>query len=230
MLVAAITQQVSGFGYALLAVPLLSILVGPKDAVALATVSGATASGLMALRLRVLADRPTLARLLAGAVVGMPIGIIGLRELPEDPLRVALAVVVLAMVVVLASGYRFRTTRHGTQVAAGFASGVLNTSIGTAGPPVVATLQAGEMPQHTFRATTVAFFACCNVVAVPLIIASGVVTGSTWRTALVAVPCVLAGNAIGSRLAPRVGPERFRSLVLGLLAAAAVGALAAAIA
>ena len=137
VLLAAITQQVSGFGYALLAVPLLSILVGPKDAVAIATVSGATASALMAVRLRALADRPTLRACSAARVVGMPIGIIGLRELPEDPLRVALAVVVLAMVVVLASGYRFRSRRPGTQVVAGFASGLLNTSIGTAGPPVV---------------------------------------------------------------------------------------------
>ena len=228
MLLAAITQQVSGFGYALLAVPLLSILVGPKDAVAIAMVSGATASGIMAVRLWALVDRPPLTRMLAGALLGMPIGIIGLRELPEDPLRVALAVVVLVMVVVLASGYRFRSTRHGTQVVAGFASGLLNTSIGTAGPPVVVTLQAGEMPQHTFRATTVAFFACCNIVAVPLVIASGVVTGSTWRAALVAIPSVFAGTAIGSRIAPLIGPERFRSVVLGLLVLAAVGALAAA--
>jgi uncharacterized membrane protein YfcA len=218
---------VSGFGYALLAVPLLSILIGPKDAVAIATVSGATASGLMAYGLWGLTDRPTLRRLITGAVVGMPIGILGLRELPEDPLRVALAVVVLLMVVVLASGYRFRSTRPGTEVAAGFASGLLNTSIGTAGPPVVVTLQAGEMPQHTFRATTVAFFACCNIVAVPLIVASGVVTASTWRTTLVAIPAVFAGTAIGSRLAPMIGPERFRSVVLGLLALAGLGALAA---
>jgi uncharacterized protein len=205
----------------------MSILVGPKDAVAIATVSGATASALMAIRLRTLVDRPTLRRMLGGALVGMPIGIIGLRELPEDPLRVALAVVVLAMVAVLASGYRFRSRRPGTQVVAGLASGLLNTSIGTAGPPVVVTLQAGSMPQHTFRATTVAFFACCNIVAVPLIVASGVVTASTWRAALVAIPAVLVGNQIGARLAPRVRPERFNGLVLGLLSLAAVGALAA---
>ena len=229
MLVAAVTQQVSGFGYELLAVPLLSILVGPKDAVALATVSGVAASGLMAVRLRALSDRPTLRRMFAGAVVGMPIGIVFLRQLPEDPLRIALAVVVLAMVLVLASGFRFGHDRPGTEVAAGFTSGVLNTSIGTAGPPIVVTLQAGDMAQHTFRATTVAFFACCNLVAVPLIVASGVVTASTWRAALVAVPAVLVGNAIGGRLAPKVAPERFRSLVLGLLVLAALGALAAAV-
>jgi uncharacterized membrane protein YfcA len=209
-------------------VPLLSILVGPKDAVALATVSGATASGFMAVRLRHLADRPTLRRMLAGAVLGMPIGVVGLRELPERPLQVALAVVVLAMVGVLASGFRFRSRRHGTQVAAGFASGLLNTSIGTAGPPIVVTLQAAAMAQHTFRATTVTFFACCNVLAVPLILSSGVVTGSTWAAALVAVPAVFAGNAVGERLAPRVGPEGFRQLVLALLVAAAIGALVAA--
>ena len=67
------------------------------------------------------------------------------------------------------------------------------------------------MPQHTFRATTVAFFACCNIVAVPLIIASGVVTASTWRTTLVAIPAVFAGTAIGSRIAPRSAPSGSRA-------------------
>ena len=71
------------------------------------------------------------------------------------------------------------------------------------------------------------FFACCNIVAVPLILASGVVTASTWRAAPVAIPAVLVGNQIGARLAPRVRPERFNGLVLGLLSLAAVGALAA---
>jgi uncharacterized membrane protein YfcA len=207
----------------------MSIMVGPKDAVALAMVAGATASGYMALRLRLLADRPTLARLLAGAVVGMPLGVVVLRRLPEEPLQVLLAIVVLVMVVILGVGFRFGTDRPGTEVVAGFTSGVLNTSIGTAGPPVVLTLQAGAMPQHTFRATTVAFFACCNIVGVPLVVASGVVTASTWKASVVAVPCVLAGNLVGARLAPKVGPERFRTLVLGLLVVAAIGALIAAL-
>jgi uncharacterized membrane protein YfcA len=207
----------------------MSIMVGPKDAVALAMVAGATASGYMALRLRLLADRPTLARLLAGAVVGMPLGVVVLRRLPEEPLQVLLAIVVLVMVVILGVGFRFGTDRPGTEVVAGFTSGVLNTSIGTAGPPVVLTLQAGAMPQHTFRATTVAFFACCNIVGVPLVVASGVVSASTWKASVVVVPCVLAGNLVGARLAPKVGPERFRTLVLGLLVVAAIGALIAAL-
>jgi uncharacterized membrane protein YfcA len=207
----------------------MSIMVGPKDAVALAMVAGATASGLMALRLRLLASRPTLARMLAGAILGMPIGVIALRQVPEEPLQVALAVVVLTMVVVLAAGFRFGTDRPGTEVVAGFTSGVLNTSIGTAGPPIVVTLQAGEMPQHTFRATSVAFFACCNIMAVPLVVASGVVTASAWKASVVAIPCVLVGNAVGARLAPMVSPRRFRSLVLGLLVLAAAGALVAAL-
>jgi uncharacterized membrane protein YfcA len=159
----------------------------------------------------------------------MPLGVVVLRRLPEEPLQVLLAVVVLVMVVILGVGFRFGTDRPGTEVVAGFTSGVLNTSIGTAGPPVVLTLQAGAMPQHTFRATTVAFFACCNVVGVPLVVASGVVTASTWKACVVAVPCVLVGNLVGARLAPKVGPERFKTLVLGLLVVAAVGALIAAL-
>ena len=42
-----------------------------------------------------------------------------------------------------------------------------------------------------------------------------------------AVPAKTAGMAIGSRIAPMIGPERFRGVVLGLLTLAGLGALAA---
>jgi uncharacterized protein len=161
--------------------------------------------------------------------VGLPIGIVGLRQLPEDPLRIALAVVILTMVVVLATGYRFRSERPRTEVGAGFVSGVLNGSLGTGGPPIVVVLQAAEMEQHDFRATTTAFFTVCDIVALPLIAASGVATGDTWLLSLATVPAVLAGNAIGGRLAFRVPAARFRPLVLVLLALAALSSIASAL-
>lgn len=228
--VAAITQQISGFGFSLLAVPLMALLIGPKEAVAVAAMTGAPTSGLMAIRLRHRVERPVLVRMLVGAAFGLPLGVVGLRSLPDDPLRVALAAAVLSMVVVLASGYRFRSERPRTEVAAGFVSGVLNTSIGTAGPPVVITLQAAAMEQHVFRATTSAFFAGSNLVAVPLILTTGVASADTWLAGGVALPTVFVANALGERLAARVEPHRFRVLVLTLLVVAAVAALTSAFA
>ena len=229
VLLATITQQLSGFGFALLAVPLMSLMVGPKDAVAIAFVAGAVSSGLMAYRLKDRVQRPVLKRILIGAAVGLPIGVVGLRQLPDDPLRIALAVVVLAMVVVLGTGYHFRSEQPRTEVAAGFVSGVLNGSLGTGGPPIVVVLQAGAIEQHEFRATTTAFFAVCDIVAIPLIVASGVADAATWWASAATVPAVLVGNAVGERLAFRVPHDQFRRLVLGLLVVAALSSVYAAL-
>ncbi|MCU1498647.1 MAG: hypothetical protein JWM47_2600 [Acidimicrobiales bacterium] len=228
VLLATVTQQVSGFGFALLAVPLVALVVGPKDAVAIAMAVGFASSGLMAVGLRDRIDRPTLGRLLLGAAVGLPVGVLGLRSLDPEALRLALGVVVLAMVVVLARGYRFRSHGPGAVVAAGVASGVLNGSLGTGGPPVILVLQAADTEQHRFRATCTAFFAVCDVVAIPLLLASGAVRPSAWLYAVAALPAVLVGNAVGSRVATRIDPDQFRRLVLALLVVTALVLLASA--
>ena len=224
---ATIVQQVSGFGFALLAVPLASAFIGPKDAVAVAMAAGFVASGKMAVGLRDRIERPELRRLLLGAAVGLPAGVAGLRFFPEDPLRVALAVVVLVMVVVLAVGFRATSTRPRTQVAAGVASGLLNGSLGTGGPPVILLLQASETEQHSFRATTTAFFAICDIVAIPLIVISGAASATGWWCALASLPALLVGDAIGGRLAYRIDQEQFRKLTLALLSATALVTLVA---
>ncbi len=223
---AAGAQQLSGFGYALLAVPLLSLVIGTKDAVALASLSGLAGTGLMALRLRHRTDRPVVRRLLLGAFVGMPLGIVVLRRVPAAPLQVALSVVVLAAVALLASGFRLRSESPRTEVGAGFVSGMINTSIGVGGPPVVLVLQAAEHEQHTFRATTVSYFLVSNLVALPLFFASGVVSDSTWAAGILAVPAALLGTLAFERVAYRVRAEQFRVLVLTLLVAAAAVSLA----
>ncbi len=222
---AAATQQLSGFGYALMAVPLLSLVVGPKDAVALAAVSGLAGTALMVVRLRHRTDRPVVGRLLLGALVGMPLGIVVLRRAPADPLQVAVSVVVLAAVALLASGYRLRRESARTEVGAGFVSGMLNTSIGIGGPPVVLVLQAAEHEQHAFRATTVSYFLVANVLALPLFFFSGAVDDSTWGYALFAVPAALVGTLAFERLAFRVRTEHFKPLVLGLLVLSAVASM-----
>ena len=129
-------------------------------------------------------------------------------------------------VAVLASGFRLRRESPRTEVGAGFVSGMINTSIGVGGPPVVIVLQAAEHEQHAFRATTVSYFLVSNLIALPLFFASGVVADSTWAAGLVAVPAALVGTLAFERVAYRVRTEQFRVLVLGLLVGAAVVSLA----
>ncbi|HEV7721307.1 MAG TPA: sulfite exporter TauE/SafE family protein [Iamia sp.] len=225
---AAGAQQLVGFGFALMAMPLLSALVGPRDAVALAALASLAGGTAMAWRLRDRVARPVLRRLVIGAVFGLPLGVLTLGNVPETPLRIAVAGAVLVMVVVLVAGLRMADESPRTEVGAGFVSGAMGAAIGIGGPPVVLVLQAARMEQHPFRATTVTFFALCNVATLPLVLGTGVVDLDRWPAALVAVPAALAGSRACEGLAHRVSAEQFRPLALGLLVVAAGVALASA--
>ena len=227
--VAAMVQQLSGFGFALLAVPLLSVVIGPKEAVAVTTGAGLASSAVMAWTLRARIERLELGRMLIGAAIGLPIGVVILRQASDDPLRLALGVLLLVTVGFLARGATLGSHRPGVQVGAGVLSGVLNGSLGTGGPPVVVLLQAADTEQHRFRATTSAFFAVCDLVLIPMIVLSGAVRPEAWAYSVTSLPAVALAATIGAPLALRVNPDAFRRLVLGLLVITAVVTIALAL-
>ena len=80
----AAAQQLVGFGFALLAMPFLTVLVGPQDAVAVAAVGALAGGGVMAWRMRRLVDRRRLRRLAPGALAGLPLGVWGLAHIPDS--------------------------------------------------------------------------------------------------------------------------------------------------
>jgi uncharacterized protein len=176
------------------------------------------------------ADRVLVKRMTIAAYVGMPIGLWVFVTIGDKALRLTLGVAVLGAVLLLVMRINLRHVGPGLDVAAGFASGVLNTSISTNGPPLVFALQARQLPPDRFRSTIVSVFAFSNVASLTLFIAAGKVTRDGLVAAAIAVPVMLLGQLIGLPLRPRIEPERFRSLVLGLLCLAAISAIVAALA
>lgn len=210
-------NALSGFGFALVTVPIMATVVGPKEAVVLSAMVGLLSNSGVALRYRADTDRPVAGRLLAGSLVGMPLGLLVLDAIAEDPLRVAIAVVVLATAAALASGWQPPTPTRAADVGAGFVSGLFNTSIGISGPPVVLLLQAHRTPKGPFRATTATLFAVAGVVALVLFAVGGQFSERVLVAAAVALPAWPLGWLVGARLHRRVEEERFRTLVLALM-------------
>jgi uncharacterized membrane protein YfcA len=210
-------NALSGFGFALVTVPIMATVVGPKGAVVLSALVGLLSNSGVALRHRADTDRPLAGRLLAGSLVGMPLGLLVLDNVAEDPLRVAIALVVLASAAALAVGWRPPEPSRSADVGAGFVSGLFNTSIGISGPPVVLLLQAHRVPKGPFRATTATLFAVAGLVALALFGLGGQYTRTVLLSAAVALPAWPLGWLVGSRVHRRVPEERFRLLVLGLM-------------
>lgn len=221
---AALAQAITGFGSALVAVPLLALVVEPIAAVVAATaVSLVLASGI-AWREREHVDRAAARTLVRTGILGMPVGLLVLTLVDEQRLQVWIAAALLVMVVVVVRGV---PTSVRSLPAAGLVSGVLLTSTGMNGPPLVIALVDRE--SRRYRATLQAVFASQDVVAVTAFL----ILGHVSREAAVLTAGGILGLPLGWRLGDalfhRVPAERLRPVVVGGLVLTAVSMLASAL-
>ena len=222
--VAAVLQRAVGFGFALLAVPLMAFVVPTKSAVVIVFLNGTVTCAWLTLRLRRQIEWPTARRLGLGAIVGAPIGVIILSAIAASTLRLALGVTTcVAAIWIIVTSRRMNSEpvlpHRSTTFLMGFASGVLNTSLATNGPPLVYELRRTGFHDDRFRATISAVFLLSNLIGLPLLAVAGLIT--TFDLALAAcslVPC-LAGIVVGSGISRRMEPSHFAWAVDVLLMA-----------
>lgn len=231
VLLAATVQSTTGFGFSLLAVPLLSLAIPTELAVVVAATLGTLTSSAQAIGERAHGDRPTILRMLVGAAVGAPFGLLVLTVASNRQLKFGLAAVIFAFLIINLRGITIRRGSRAVDLVAGVVSGVLNTSLSTNGPPLVMALHARHLAPRVFRGTISAVFAGTGVITLGLFLASGRFTTDARELLMVAVPTMVIGYVIGSRIRPHIDPPRFRQAVMALLVATAavtlIGALVA---
>ncbi len=226
--IASCLQTIAGFGFALLAVPTLAVAVDPRTAVIVCTGLGLSSSGLQAILERRHTRWPLVRRLLTTAYLAMPVGLIVFVTVSDDVLKVLLAIGVLGAVVVLVRGVDLSGVRPGFDLGMGALSGILSTSIGTNGPPLVFGLRARRLTPTEFRATLASVFVGSGLVTLGLFVVSGRLGADELRHIAVGLPCVGVGVTTGRRISRVLAPERFERIVIGLLILAAIAALASA--
>ena len=223
-LLAAVVQSVTGFGFALVAVPLLALTLDPVPAVVATNVLSVLISVVV-----VRADREHVRWrqawwVSAAGILAMPLGLLLITRVSERLLTAVIAVVLLASTALVAFGARLPAGRA-TDVGVGALSGALLTSTGMNGPPVVVAFQAEGMPPRPFRGTLSTVFLIEGAVGVALMAAVGQVSSDALWAAAVGVPMVAVGWLIGDRVFHGLDPEPFRRIVLVMLVVTAVVAL-----
>ncbi len=222
---AAFMQIVAGFGFALLAMPLMTLVIEPKVAVVVSTLVGVFVTGWLAYRDRAEADRILVRRMTISAYAGMPIGLLIFITVDDNVLRLLLGVAVLIAAAMLALRVNLHHVGPSLDFASGFVSGMLATSVSTNGPPLVFVLQARQLTAVQFRATISTVFAFSNIFGLSLFIASGKITRDGLVAAAVTLPAMLLGQVLGFPFRKHVHGERFRWLILLLLFGAAISAI-----
>ncbi|HUZ83723.1 MAG TPA: sulfite exporter TauE/SafE family protein [Gaiellales bacterium] len=233
--VAATLQSATGFGFALIAGPVVFAVVEPAAAVGLVLLLGQAVNLLVLFgeRRRPRIDTSAVRPALLAALPGLPVGALLVRVLPGYSLRLAVGVVVCAAVaqrtLLRRRGTPFGADHPAAAVTAGFAVGVLTTSTTTNGPPLAIWLTARRLDPVMLRDTvTVLFLAVDTVGLGVLAVVLGPGTSFThlsWLPPLLAV-CV-AGHTVGRRLFVRLARHRYDIAVLAVALAAAAASIVA---
>ena len=228
--VGAALQSATGFGFSLLAAPILFALLGPREAVSAGVLLGLLLNGLTLATER---RRPVvLGRdawlLVVWSVPGLGLGALALRELPEQPLSALVGLAVLAgLAVRLRGGKVAARVRPWHAPAAGATSGALATANSVSGPPLAFYLLARGATPAAMRDTLAAVFIAQSVLALPVLLVSATFTlpGAVW--ALLAA--ALVGQLAGRRAFAWLHGERYERAVLAVLVLSALAALAASV-
>lgn len=222
---AAFVRGYSGFGYSALVITASSLVTSPLNFVAVVVFLEFAMSIQAWKGAAAHIDWRRVGLLVAGAVVGLPLGLWALTAISEDAARALIAGYVLVMCGVLLAGWRMQREVTGAgNLAMGVVSGVANAP-GMAGLPVVAFFAAQPMTPQVFRATLIAYFPILDLYSGPVYWYYGLVSRDTLWAALLALPLTVVGNWLGGRHFLGTPPQDFRRMAILLLAGLALLAL-----
>lgn len=230
-------QSATGYGFAILAAPVLTAVVAPERALPSLVIVGTLVNAMMVAtdaysgrqgaRPRIAADGRLAASLMAVSLPGTVLGIALLLALPREALRVLVAAAVILAAAVRAARPSVVGVRARETAGAGFVAGMLGGSVGFNGPPVVLLLlRRGTTPEES-RGTLAVYFTGVGVLTAILLAAEGALDPIALTPVLLVAAA--AGQLAGRALRPLLVGHHEQTSVLVLAFSGAV-ALASAVA
>ncbi len=223
---AGLVRGFSGFGAAMIYVPIAAALFEPR----IATVTLFIFDVLATLHMLLAAFRHCTWRevlpITIGAAVTFPIGVKFLVSVDPVLLRWIISVLIIVVVSAMTAGWRYRRAPgYATSAGVGALAGVGGGLAGLLGPPVILFWLGGQSGAATVRWNIFAFFGLISVVGAATFWASGLFTREVVTTGLVLTPLYAAAIVAGSWLFGKATDRQFRVLALSLCAAIALATL-----
>jgi uncharacterized protein len=222
----ATVKSVTGLGYPLLAVPLISLVLGVEDAVVVVAVPNLAANAYLWWESRDAAGQERdMGRLVGFGVVGAVIGTLVLVHVSEEPLLLALAATIAVFVVQFV---RRPDLRLDPAVAtrwsplAGFVAGLMQGAVGVSGPVVATWLHGYRLSARVYVHSVTLIFGVTGAVQLGILAAQGQLGVDRLIGAAAASVPVAICLPLGVRLRSRLAGPAFDRVVLGVLVLSSV--------
>lgn len=219
--IALLLQSTIGFGSALVAMPLLSGLLGVHTATAIVGILSVVSSLIITIVDRRHVDLRQSWRLTLASFIGVPVGLLLLQTVPEGIILRALGALLVAYGVfsLLSARLRVNDERDYGCLAwpMGFAAGVLGGAYNTNGPPLVVFGVLNRWPPQQFRATLQSVFFTSGIVIALGQWAAGLWTPEALMLTAWAAPAIPVAILLGRWLNARIPQALFTQLLYVLL-------------
>ncbi|MEE4204924.1 MAG: TSUP family transporter [Erythrobacter sp.] len=223
---ASFVRGLTGFGMAILLVPVLALALPPVAAV----VMGNALSLLIGLT-----ELPRLVRetersawtIAALVVLATPFGLFALAATSADVARLVIALIACsAFAAILLPKRSGATPGRWTTGLVGALSGLMTGYAGMPGPPVVPYYAGRDLPRGTIKASMLLVFTIAAAAGLAAAAALGLLSAQVLLFAGALLPVILVGNRLGMAVSGRIADPVWRAVVAVVLGGAAAGALA----
>jgi uncharacterized membrane protein YfcA len=211
---ASIVRGFTGFGLALVAVPLIQFIIPVTDTAVFIAIINMIFSLIYYRRSRELVREQPLGRMALFTGIGVAAGTLILKYINPAYIQIGWGLLIIIIVLALARGFNFRISSDASAMTfSGLFGGLLAGATGITGPPVAIILSAMKTPKEKFNAVISVFILFAVSYALLFYLISGLVHPETALLALCSVPALIAGLRTGDILVSRISQKTFTNVV-----------------
>ena len=220
ILFAAVVRGFTGFGLAVVGVPLLTVFFVPARIVPSIMILAVLAGLQLMPRIWRAIDWRLLAPTVIGAAIATPFGTMALAALSDDVMRLLIGIAVLIAAAALHLGFRF-TVRPGLAVSGGMGAlaGLTGGAAAMPGPSAIFLFLSSPIEVEAGRACLIAFFLISALISAASASVQGLMTLDGLILGAALLPAMLIGNFLGDLLFAKSSARTYRQAVNLLLAA-----------
>lgn len=212
---ASVLKGITGFGFALFSVPLLSFMFPMSTLVPAIALFNVVTSTYILFGLKEKVKWYYIVPMFVASLGGIPLGIYALEFMNEDTLRIIVGVMVIIFSLKLLKGVNLaKRFKKMPLFLAGFLSGILTSSISIGGPPLVIAMNRKGYKKEFFRAVFSWFTVFSSTFASVAFYVKGFLTPESIKFAALVLPLLVLGSGWGNKIARKIHQEQFRKLVI----------------
>jgi uncharacterized protein len=224
--ISGVVRGFSGFGSALIYVPLMAAIYEPRIAAVTLLIIDSIASMPFTVRETRRCNWREVAPVTLAAIATFPIGTFALQYLEPITLRWGIAILVVTLLAVMMSGWRYHVRPSApVSVGVGLIAGIGAGATQVSGPAAIIYWLGGPNSAATIRANLMVYFALIAIASYVIYYLRGLFTADVLVLSLLIGPIFIVAMAVGAFLFRGSSEHAYRRVAYAIIALSALVSL-----